>query len=114
MTGKDEDTDESTDEDTAVRALHDLVSEGQWQPIYSGPVMQTYIRPWPDNSADTIMFRDPRTAHGERVNPNGEPVWQLNGTVTTVVAALRALPKPDAPDAPRTILPRHDSTDRDM
>jgi hypothetical protein len=106
--------DDGTDEDKALRALHALIDEGGWQPTYGGPSMQIYIRAWPDNSADNLMFNDLRTAYAERVNPDGDPVWQLTGTVAEAVAALRALPKPDAPDAPHTVLPRRDATDRDM
>jgi hypothetical protein len=103
-----------TDEDAALRALTTLINQGGWQPTYGGPSMQIYIRAWPDNSADSLMFSDVHKAYGERVNHHGEPVWQLVGTVTEIVAALLALPAPDAPDAPRTILPRHDPADRDM
>jgi hypothetical protein len=107
-------TNEDTHEGKALRALRELISAGGWQPTHGGPAMRVYIRPWPDNSADSLMFSDPDTAYAERVNPNGEPVWQLTGTVTETVAALRALPTPDEPNTPRAILPRHDSTDRDM
>lgn len=114
MTDNDEGTTEGTDQDQALRALHTLISEGGWQPTYGGPSMQIYIRAWPDNAADNLMFNDVRTAYAERVNSNGEPVWQFTGTVADAVAALRALPKPDAPDAPRSVLPRRDAGDRDM
>jgi hypothetical protein len=110
----DQDANKDTSEDEALPALHELISEGGWQPTDGGPAMRVYIRPWPDNSADSLMFSDPDGAYAERVNPNGEPVWQLTGTVAKTVAALLALPPPDAPDAPRAILPRQDSADRDM
>jgi hypothetical protein len=104
-----------TDEDDeALRALNNLISKGGWVPTDGGPAMRIYIRPWPDNSVDNLMFGGVHTAYAERVNHNGEPVWQLIGTVTEAVAALLALPEPDAPDAPRTVLPRRDTTDRDL
>jgi hypothetical protein len=113
-TGQDTGGDDGGDEGKALRALRDLINEGGWASTDGGPAMQVYIRAWPDNSADNLMFSDARHAWAERVNHNGEPVWQLVGTVSQVVAELGALPKPDAPGAPRTVLPRHDTTDRDM
>lgn len=113
-----ESSDEGTDEDKALRALRTLISEGGWRPTYGGPSMQIYVRVWADdaadNTADNLMFNDLRTAYAERVNHNGDPVWQFTGTIADAVAALRALPAPDAPDAPRIVLPRGDATDRDM
>jgi hypothetical protein len=107
-------TDEDTGDGMALRALGDLISEGGWHPTDSGPAMRAYLRPWPDNSVDNLIFTDAHHASAERVNHNGEPVWQLVGTLTEVVAELGALPAPNAPDAPHTVLSRRDATDRDM
>jgi hypothetical protein len=110
------DQNDGTDEAEALRALLDLVSEGKgaWESTYGGPAMRTYIRQWPDGWVDNLMVGDEHVAYAERVNGNGDPVWQMNGPVTDVVAALRALPEPDAPGAPRAVLPPRDAADRDM
>ena len=100
------DQNEDTNEAEARRALQDLLSEdeGRWRSTDGGPAMRIYIRQWPGRWADNLMVGDVEVAYAERVNGNGDPVWQVHGPVTEVVAALRALPEPEAPGAPRSVL----------
>lgn len=89
----------------ALRALRELVNTGGWHPLPGAPDMLIFIRPWPDDSVDTLAVRDDTDAVAERTNPTGNPVWRHTGDLTTVIAQLRALPPPGAANAPRQAIP---------
>jgi hypothetical protein len=75
--------------------------------------MLVFVRPWPDDSVDTLAVGGADEGLAERTNAAGDPVWRHAGALTDVLAALRALPAPDAVGAPRSAIPR-DSVDRHL
>lgn len=97
-----------------LNELKEFVGGGDWTPLMSAPAdTLVFIRSWPDNSADTLIIRGQPDVSAERTNPAGQPVWRENGTVTAIVRALRDLAEPEAPEAPRSVLPQ-DSPDRTL
>lgn len=98
----------TNNDDDALRALRDLIDEGDWRTSLgtTGGTL-IYLRPWPDDSVDTLAVTGPSEAVAERTDPNGCPVWRKLGALTEVIAELRTVPAPDAPDAPRDILPAY-------
>lgn len=92
-------------EDAALRELRELIDAGGWRPLPGVPTMLVFIRPWPDDSVDTLAVGGADEGLAERTNAAGDPVWRHAGALTDVLAALRALPAPDAENAPRLALP---------
>jgi hypothetical protein len=84
----------------AMRAVGDLINTGAWFKLPGPPSMVILMHAWDDESVDTLALHSETDALAERTNPDGEPVWRHNGTVTEVIDALRQLPAPYAPDAP--------------
>lgn len=97
----------------ALQELQQFVGAGGWRPLPGVEGKLIFIRPWPDNSVDTLAVRDETEALAQRTNPVGQPVWLRKGTLIEVVAELREVPAPDALDAPRTVLPG-DSVERNL
>jgi hypothetical protein len=88
-----------------LRDLRALVSSDGWGKLRGSPDLLVYIHPWPDDSVDTLAIRGETDALAERTNPAGEPIWRREGTLADAIDALRELPPPDAPYAPRLVLP---------
>jgi hypothetical protein len=98
-------TDEaSLPEDVALRVLGDLIGSGGWRRQPAPPGVLVVLLPWPDGTVDTLAVRGVTQALAERTNPAGRPVWRQVGTVIEVITQMRALPAPDAPDAPRRVI----------
>lgn len=95
-------------DDDAVQDLHDLIGEGGWRPVPGafGHVL-IYMRSWPDGSVDTLAVTGPAEVVAERTDANGCPVWRKLGALAEVIAALRTVPAPGEPGAPRDILPAY-------
>ncbi|HEX3782090.1 MAG TPA: hypothetical protein VHX38_20695 [Pseudonocardiaceae bacterium] len=74
-------------QDDALRAL---IDEGGWRPLPGVAALLVYVRPWPDDSVDTLVITGDTDALGERTNPDGAPVWRHVGGLTEVIAAWRA------------------------
>ena len=91
-------------DDAALQELRDLISSGGSRPLPGPPDAVIVIRLWPDASVDTLAVTSPTQALAERTNQTGHPVWRYAGRLTEVIARLRALPAPDAPDAPRQVI----------
>lgn len=92
-------------ESAALRELGELIEAGGWGPVPGAPGMLIFIRAWPDDSVDTLAVTGEADALAERTNPAGHPVWRQPGSLTGVIAALRELPAPDDPAAPRIPIP---------
>ncbi len=89
----------------ALRMLRALVSADGWHALPGSPDLLVYIHPWPDGHVDALAVKGETDALAERTNPGGEPVWRQEGTLTDAINALRDVPAPDAPHAPRLVLP---------
>ena len=100
-----------TEDADALRELGELIDSRGWRPLPGAPGMLIFIHPWPDGSVDTLAVHGADESLAERTNAAGDPVWHREGALTDVLAALRALPAPDAEDAPRLVLPTN-SVDR--
>lgn len=100
-------------DDTPLQELRALLDLGGWIALPGIEGKLIFIHPWPDNSVDSLAIWDETEALAQRTNPVGQPVWACKDTLTTVLAELRDVPAPDAPDAPRTVLPG-DSVDRHL
>jgi hypothetical protein len=87
-----------------VAALRALVANGTWQRVPGLPAALLYIRSHSDGSADSLTVYDDHDARAARTNPDGATVWRLNDSLAGAVAALRRLPSPLDPDAPRDVL----------
>ncbi|MER7016190.1 hypothetical protein ABT324_32580 [Saccharopolyspora sp. NPDC000359] len=64
------------------------------------------VMSWPEHS-DALWIADRQHALAARLHvatPDGGIVWRCSGALTTTIDALRSLPAPDAPGAPRKIL----------
>lgn len=92
-------------ESAALRELGGLIEGGGWRPLPGAPGMLIFIHPWPDDWVDTLAVSGETDAVAERTNPAGHPVWRHRGALTEVIAALRDVPAPDAPTAPRRPIP---------
>jgi hypothetical protein len=57
-----------------------------------------------DGWVDVIGVKYITDAQAKRCNPDGGPVWERTGTLDEVIDALRELPHPLAPNAPRLVL----------
>jgi hypothetical protein len=57
-----------------------------------------------DGWVDALGVRYTTQAHALRNNPDGGQVWKRTGSLTEVLDALRDLPHPLAPHAPRLVL----------
>lgn len=97
-------TDKPSLEDAALRALGELIGAGGWRAQPAPPGRLVVLLPWPDGSVDTLAVKGVSQALAERTNPMGRPVWRHTGTTVEVIAQVRALPAPDAPDAPRQVI----------
>ena len=100
-------------EQGALRDLGELMASGGWRFLPGPPNAVVVIRAWPDGSVDTLAVRGESEALAERTNAIGHPVWRRVGALADIITELRGLPTPDAPDAPRLVLPR-DSADRHL
>jgi hypothetical protein len=88
-----------------LRALVALVSTDGWHSLAGSPDLLVYIHPWPDGSTDALAVKGETDALAERTNPDGDPVWRHEGTLTDAIDALREVPPPNAANAPRLVLP---------
>jgi hypothetical protein len=89
----------------AMTDLSELISDGGWVNRHGQyDNMVVLIRPWSDGSVDTIALSSVNDAIVERTNLAGEVVWHQTGTVSEVIAGLRAVPAPSEPDAPRQVI----------
>lgn len=99
--------------DAALRELHELIGAGGWRSLPGPQHALIFVHPWPDESVDTLAIQGATEVLAERTNPAGRPVWRHAGELTEVIARLRALPAPNAANAPRLILPV-DPADRNL
>lgn len=113
MTNTDNDPADDVTATPGLIALQALITEGGWIPLHGLTSALAFVRLWPEGSSDTLTVYSDTDAHAERTDPGGLPVWRTRAALVDVITAVRHLPQPDAPDAPRTAIPR-DSTDRDM
>jgi hypothetical protein len=97
-------------EGVALWALGELIGSGGWRSLPAPPGALVVVLPWPDGTVDTLAVRGVMQALAERTNPAGHPVWRQAGPVVDIVAQVRALPAPNTPDAPRSVIGEH--TDR--
>jgi hypothetical protein len=97
----------------ALRAVCGLMASGGWRELPGIPGTLVLIRTWPDDSVDALTVHDDRDAFAHRTNPAGTPVWNHIGAVSEVVEALRQVPPPSDPGAPRESLGAP-NRDRDM
>jgi hypothetical protein len=88
----------------ALRELRALILGGGWRLIQHGQEVLIYMYLHVDGSVDTLAIEGEDDALAERTNPAGEPVWRLEGGLSEVIAELRSVPNPDAPNAPRLML----------
>lgn len=100
-------------EEAALRELAALIDAGGWRPLPGAPGMLVFMRMSSADWVDTLAVSGETTALVERTNPEGVPVWRHIGTLTEVIAALRALPAPGDVNAPRQAIPRN-SADRNF
>lgn len=89
------------DETQALMALDELGSEPGWQRMQSN----ICIHPWSDGTVDSLVVFHAFEATAQRSNASDRIVWRKQGDLPTVIAELRALPAPDAQNAPRVPLP---------
>lgn len=104
------------DEPTATAglvALQALITGGDWRPLSGLTSVLAFLHLWPDGSADMLAVYSETDAHAERTDPAGLAVWRTRAALADVISAVRAVPPPDAPDAPRSAIPS-DSADRNI
>lgn len=61
------------------------------------------VRVWPEETADAVLIRSQTDCYGLRLNPLGDRVWSLSGTLTEVMCALLELPAPWESHAPALV-----------
>jgi hypothetical protein len=91
--------------------LIDLRQSGGWvfQPavIDGGVELLAGHRVWLAGGwSDALVIRSQTDAKAFRCNADGGTVWGAEGSLHEVVNGLIALPKPDAPHAPRLVIGR--------
>jgi hypothetical protein len=65
---------------------------------------ETTLRVWLVSSwSDALAIRDPGDARAYRCTAEGGVVWDRDGTLVCVLDELLALPRADAPGAPRLV-----------
>jgi hypothetical protein len=90
-----------TTQDRLTAVLEALfVSDSRWR-IVPSPGCVTITRGWLDGSVDTLIILSPETAHARRYDAFGCQVWAVGDTVDKIITAVRQLPAPLTPDAPR-------------
>lgn len=96
-----------TAQDRLTAVLEALfASDSRWR-IVTSPGCVTITRGWLDGSVDTLIILSPETAHARRDDATGCQVWAAGDTVDKIITAVRELPAPFAPEAPRQPLKLH-------
>jgi hypothetical protein len=87
-----------------LQALLDAGEGPAWRlfPVSTEMVLGT--RPWSDFWTDHLQACFDKPAQAGRIRPGGL-VWYREGTLDHVVRELLALAPPEAPDAPREVIP---------
>jgi hypothetical protein len=94
-------TEEPADAQTQLSdVLNELLADDASWRVVPSPGCVTVTRGWPDGSVDTLIILSPETAYGRRDNAREQQVWAVRGTAAQVVAAVREVPPPFAPNAP--------------
>jgi hypothetical protein len=92
----------------ALQRLILLRDGGGWEffPLHRDGelVLVVGARAWQDGWSDSFAVRDRGDAKGFRCDPDGGEVWRREGSLIDVVDALRELPAPGQPGAPRLVI----------
>ncbi|MGW1680646.1 hypothetical protein [Saccharopolyspora sp. NPDC002376] len=89
-----------------IVGLHTLWTFWTLTDAFGRPEWVVGVLSWPEHS-DALWIANRQKALAVRLlvaMPDSGAVWQSSGTLTTTIDALRDLPAPDEPDAPKKIL----------